>query len=111
MHNYFTIYAEVKTTLVEGAPGCCLDASHWEIIYDKELQEPNATMVAATSIDDCQNLCKNEPSCRSVNHYADTQECGLNTKAWGDESALTLYLAPATSKQVDYSFYCPRPGR
>ena len=90
---------------------CDLDKSYWEKIPNHRLV--GSSRVAAASPEECQRLCEEDLTCRSVNYYESSPECGINTKAWGDESAISLELKIYwdTMERVDYYHYCARPGR
>ena len=86
---------------------CNLDESQWNIIPGYGLTDTMRT--TASSPEECQRICEENPTCRSVNYYpttSDDQKCGINTKAWGSETGYNLI-----SGDVDYYYFCFRPGR
>ena len=88
---------------------CDLDKSYWEKIPDHSLV--GSSRIAAASPEECQRICEEDLSCRSMNYYESSPECGINTNAWGDKSGIDLKLQYHWNEKVDYFYYCARPGR
>ena len=109
-HLYVSIYIHIHAWALEWyhSNHLDLDESHWDKIPGYGLV--GSTLTAVSSLEDCQRVCEEDITCRSVNYYPTRvgQTCGINTKAWGDESGSKLQLK---SGDVDYYYHCFRPGR